>query len=116
MRESFVEEVTWHRRGEHRPFVGSLTGSSEALRFSGRDPLTGIDVALSIPMEEIERVGVTETDDEAAGERCVVLELAGSEPILCRSFDASEIHTHLLARTLDALTHAPVVLVQGGTP
>ena len=53
-------------------------------------------------------------DELLAGERCVVLELAGSEAIFLREVGAGPLHVHVLARSLGALIRAPQLLAQGG--
>jgi hypothetical protein len=115
MRETFAERIAWCRHGVRRHFVGTLRADREGIRLTGRDPASGVDVALSIPLIEVERVRVSETDDEClAGERCVVLELAGSDSIFLREVGVGPLHVHLLARRLGASTHASPVLAQGG--
>ena len=107
MRETLVERITWCRHGVHTHFVGLLRADSEGIRLAGRDPASGIDLALSIPLAEIERVRVSASRDELlAGEPCVVLELVESEPILLRQVDVGPLRTHVLARRLGALTQA----------
>ena len=66
-----------------RRYVGSVSRGPEAVRLTGRDPVSGIDVALSIPIGGIEHVGVAEpvTVD---GDQYVVLDLARSEAIELR--------------------------------
>ena len=115
MRETFVEKIAWRRNGVRGQFVGRLRAGDEGIRLTGRDPASGVQLALSIPPDEVERVRVSSTGDELlAGEPCVVLELAGSRAIFLREMGAGPLHAHLLARSLDALTHASPVFVQGG--
>ena len=81
----FAQRVAWRRRHVRHHYVGTLTESADAIRLEGREPCTRIDVELSIPFEEIERVRVAESADESVvGERAVVLELVGSDDILLR--------------------------------
>jgi hypothetical protein len=116
MRESLVEKIAWRRRGVRRPYVGTLQAGAEGIRLSGRDPVSGVEVVLSIPLTEVDTVRVAGPRDELfAGERCVVLELAESEAIYLREVGEGPLHVHVLARTLGALTHASrLALVQGG--
>jgi len=96
-------------------FVGALRAGDEGIRLTGRDPSSGIDVALSIPLSEVECVRVSASGDELlAGEPCVVLELADSEPIFIRQVGVGACQVHVLARRLGALTEAPSLLAQGG--
>ncbi len=116
MREPLTEKIAWQRRGVGRTYVGALTAGPEGVRLTGRDPVTGIDVALSIPLREIEHVGTTDNGDvPREGDQSVVLELAESEPIVFRIFGKGALHAQLLARRLGALTHVPAVLAQGGS-
>ncbi len=111
------EKIAWRRRNVHRSYVGALCAGAEGIRLTGRDPLTGIDVTLSIPLAEVNHVELSEAGDELlAGDRCVVLDLADSEPILLRPAGRGSFHTQLLARSLGALTHAPALVAQGGRP
>lgn len=115
MRETLVEKIAWCRHGVRTYFVGALRAGDEGIRLTGRDPSSGIDVALSIPLAEVERVRVSASGDELlAGEPCVVLELADSEPIFIRQVGVGAFQVHLLARRLGALTEAPSLLAQGG--
>jgi hypothetical protein len=115
MKEILVEKIAWRRNGVREQFVGRLRAAGEGIRLAGRDPVSGVQVALSIPPDELERVRVSSTGDELlAGEPCVVLELAGSQAIFLREVGAGPLRVHVLARSLDAMTHASPVLVQGG--
>jgi hypothetical protein len=115
MRETFAERIAWRRHGVRRHFVGTLHTDDDGIRLTGRDPASGLDVALSIPLAEIDHVRVSETGDELlAGEPCVVLELAGSDAIFVREVGVGPLHVHLLARRLAALIPAPHLLAQGG--
>jgi hypothetical protein len=108
-------KIAW-RRGEHGPtYVGAVSQGDDTIRLTGRDPVLGIDVALSIPVSEIEYVGVSETAAGSVdGSPFVVLDLSGSEPIQLRPVGGNSLGVHLLARGLGALTPVPIVLAQGG--
>ncbi|MGE5274036.1 MAG: hypothetical protein ACM3QU_09815 [Verrucomicrobiota bacterium] len=116
MSETNGVKIAW-RRGERGPvYVGSVSRAGGTIRLTGRDPILGIDVALSIPAGEIEYIGVAEA---AVGSidagPVVVLDLPESEPIHLRPVGGgSSLDVHLLARALGALTLAPTVLAQGG--
>jgi hypothetical protein len=115
MRETLAEKVAWCRYGVHTYFVGALRAGDEGIRLTGRDPASGIDLALSIPLAEVERVRVSSFRHElVAGEPCVVLELADSESIFIRQVGVGPLQAHVLARRLGALTQAPSLLAQGG--
>ncbi len=104
-KEVLAEKIAWRRRCVNRHYVGALWAGEEGIRLTGRDPSSGVEVALSIPLEEIERVRVSGPGDELlAGERCVVLELAVSEAIFLREVGVGPLHVHVLARKLSALT------------
>lgn len=113
MNETIASKVAWHRRGPGPTYVGSVSRGPEAVRLTGRDPVSGIDVALSIPIGGIEHVGVAEPV-AADGDRYVVLDLARSESIELRPLGDIPLHVQLLARALGALTPPPAVLAQGG--
>ena len=109
-------KIAW-RRGERGPvYVGSVSRGADTIRLTGRDPILGIDVALSIPVGEIEYIGVSEaTIGSIDTGPVVVLDLSESEPIHLRPVGAgSSPDVRLLARALGALTHAPTVVAQGG--
>jgi hypothetical protein len=112
--DTLIEKIAWSRRGVHNDFVGSLRAGDEGILLTGRDPRSGLDVALSIPPEEVERVRVASADHELAGDLYVVVELAGAEPILLRRVGAGPVQAEVLARKLGALLHLPRLLVQGG--
>jgi hypothetical protein len=115
MRRSLAERIVWRREGVRHHYVGTLSAGEEGIRLIGRDAVVGVDVALSIPLCEIEDVRVAGPGDELlAGERCVVLELAGSEAIFLREVGAGPLHVHVLARSLGALIRAPQLLARGG--
>ncbi len=109
-----VEKIAWRRKGLHGHLVGRLRAGDGGIRLTGRDPVSAVDVALSIPLEAVQRVRVSLRRDEfLAGEQCVVLELADSEAILVRELGTPH-RVHALARNLGALTSAPPLLAQGG--
>jgi hypothetical protein len=114
MSETVSRKIAW-RRGRLGPtYVGTVSRSADTIRLTGRDPNLGIDVALSIPVEEIEHV----TFEEAAvgsidGGSFVVLDLSGSEPIHLRPVGGSSLDVHLLARAM-GFAPAPALLAEGG--
>jgi hypothetical protein len=115
MREPIVGKIVWRRHGVRRHYVGALSAGDEGVRLTGRDPVVGVEVTLSIPLSEVEDVHVAGSGDELlAGERCVVLELAGSEAIFLREVGAGPLQVHVLARNLGALIRTPLLLAQGG--
>ncbi len=116
MKGSFAEKVAWRRKGVRRPYVGTLEAGDGRITLSGRDPVSGVEVVLSIPLTEVDDVRVAGPHDGLLpDERCVVLDLAASEAIYLREIGEGALHIHVLARTLGALTHAsrPAV-AQGG--
>jgi hypothetical protein len=114
MNETIASKIEWRRRGAGPTYVGVVSSGPEAVRLAGRDPLSGIDVTLSIPVSEIERVGVTDSGESALDGDRVVLDLADSEAIELRPVGTTPLYVHLLARALGALTPASAVLAQGG--
>jgi hypothetical protein len=110
MSETAKAKISWCR-GECGPtYVGAVSRGEDSIRLTGRDPILGIDVALSIPVDEIDCVGV----DEIEGGPFVFLDLCGSKPIHLRPVGGSSLAVHLLARALGALSPAPTVLAEGG--
>jgi hypothetical protein len=112
--ETLVEKISWRRGGVRNDFVGSLRAGDEGIRLTGRDPQSGIDVALSIPPEEVADVHVSPSAGDPPGDLYVVLELDDAEPIYLRQVGAGPLHAQLLARKLGALARPPRLLVQGG--
>jgi hypothetical protein len=66
--------------------VGDADVSDAALRLSGREPVSGIEVSLAIPFTQIERVRTSRTAaEQLGGEPSVVLELTESNPVCLRA-------------------------------
>jgi hypothetical protein len=104
MAENLVNRIAWRRRGFRRKYVGTLAVDESSIRLSGRDRSGGVDVALTIPLVQLEGVHVSRSQDEAlGGERSVVLELAESDPILIQEVGAGSLNVHALARRLAAM-------------
>jgi hypothetical protein len=114
MSETHSRKIAW-RRGERGPtYVGAVSRSADTIRLTGRDPILGIDVALSIPVEEIEDVAVEEAAvGSIDGCPSVVLDLTASEPIHLQPVGGSSLDVQLLARTI-GFVPAPALLAQGG--
>jgi hypothetical protein len=104
-----VERVAWRRRGVTNDFVGSLRAGCDGIRLSGRDPMTGLDVTLSIPPDEVEHVYASPTAAEH-----VVVELGDAEPIVLHRLQTGSLQAHLLARRLRGLLLLPRLHVPGG--
>ena len=97
--DTVVEQIAWRRRGGRSDFVGSLRAEDDGIRLTGRDPASGLDVALSIPQSEVEHVHVV----GANGDPFVVVEFARAEPILVRRIGPGSVQSQALARKLRAL-------------
>lgn len=97
--ETFIDRIAWSRRGAQHDFVGSLRAGDDGIRLTGRDPRSGLDVALSIPPSEVEQVYVV----GANADPFVVVELARAEPILVHRVGPGSVQAHLLTRKLRAL-------------
>jgi hypothetical protein len=104
-----IERVAWRRYGVANDFVGSLRAGCDGIRLDGRDPRTGVDVALSIPPDEVEHVYASPTAPEQ-----VVVELGEAEPIVLRRIQSGPLQAHLLARRLRGLLLLPRLHVPGG--
>jgi hypothetical protein len=103
-------KAAWRRENATHHYVGSISGSDEGLRLTGRDPATGIRVTLLIPPEEIEGVRASESwDERVVGEVCVVLELAFSTPILLREIAAGPLDPGALARRIARVVRPPAL-------
>ena len=104
MNEVLANRVTWRRKGIVHDYVGTLAASRDGFVLSGREPGTGIEVTLSIPIREVKDVHLSTGDPEQlAGEPAVVLELAGSVPILVREIGAGRLRPLALAASLGLL-------------
>jgi hypothetical protein len=114
MRETLAENIAWRRRGFSQQYIGTLLADAEGVLLTGRDPDSGIELALSIPASEVDDVRVTDQARDLAGERCVELELAGSDAIFLRQIGAGPLLVHALARRLGELIPAPALIPQGG--
>lgn len=100
------EQIAWRRAGGSRERLGSLLVGETTLRLGGRDPESGLEVALSIPLAEIEDVRLSRAGAETVrGEDAVVLDLAGSRAICLRELGAAG--QDRLARRLRALAIGP---------
>lgn len=112
--DTLIEKIAWRRRGVRNDFVGSLRAGYDGIRLTGRNPESGLDVALSIPPSEVKDVHVAPADGELAGDLFVVVELTDAEPIILRRAGAGPFQAQLLARKLGALLKPPALLAQGG--
>jgi hypothetical protein len=112
--ETLVERIAWSRRGARNDFVGSLRVGDDGIRLTGREPESGIDVALSIPPAEVKQVRVASASGGLAGELFVVVELADAEPIILRRVGTGPFQAQLLARKLRSLLRPARLLVRGG--
>ena len=84
--------------------MGTLCVAEDRIRLTGRDALHGIEVSLSIPVVEIERVTVESGRSEPSqGDPCVVLTLAESSPILVWQVGAHHVPLDEVANTITAL-------------
>jgi len=112
MNEALIaQKVAWRRESAKSHYVGELWGWVTGIRLAGRDPQTGIEVTMSIPYAQIGRIRVSnDWTERIVGERCVVLELAGSTPILVREIGLGPIDAQALAERI-----AMVAEVDSGT-
>jgi hypothetical protein len=107
--ELIAERVAWKRRNVRHHYVGRLWGGEGLLRFVGREPGTGIEVSLSVPLQEIEHVRLAGSADESVvGGPGVVLELADTEAIYLREIVPGGSSPQRLALRLDRLFGRPV--------
>ena len=87
-----LRKVAWRGARVREGHVGYLALIDEAVRLSGRDESTGVDVALSIPHAALHGVRVSEG--------AVVLELAEGEPIVVMPVDDTAAEVDRLAHRL----------------
>jgi hypothetical protein len=106
--DTVIEKIAWRRGGVANDFVGSLRAGSDGIRLTGRDQ-GGLDVALSIPPGEVERVYAS-----PAGSDQVVVELGDAEPVLLHRLYPGPLNAHLLARQLRGSLLLPRLHVPGG--
>jgi hypothetical protein len=109
--DTLVEKISWHRRGVRSDFVGSLRATGDAIRLTGRDPQSGLDVMLSIPSLELSSVHISSSN--GIGDPYVVLELEHAQPNFLRQVGDGSLHAQVLARKLGAVL-PPRLLTQGG--
>jgi hypothetical protein len=102
------ERLAWKRDEGANEFVGLLRGCG-GIRLSGRDPMTGVDLTLSVPPDEVDHLYASPT--AAAG---VVVELGDSEPIVLSGIQAGPLQTHQLPRPLRSLLLLPRLHIPGG--
>jgi hypothetical protein len=99
------QKGAWRRENARHHYTGSISGSRDGLRLAGRDQVTGIQVTLSIPADEIGDVRVSASwEQQLVGERCVVLDLLESTPILLRAI-GGHADPVALARRIANLVH-----------
>jgi hypothetical protein len=105
MNETLIgQKIAWRRETAQSHYIGELWGCVTGIRLAGRDPQTGIEVTLSIPYAEIGRIRVSnDWTERVVGERCVVLELTGSTPILVREVGLGPIDARALAERIAML-------------
>ena len=93
-----LRKVAWRGPRARDEYVGYLALTDEAVRLSGRDEATGVEVALSIPHEALRRV-------RSSGET-IVLELVDGEIVLEPVGSPVEVErfVHRLAAAIEAPT------------
>ena len=69
-----IDKIAWRRRGSSIDYFGSLRVGDDGIQLTGREPSSGIEVALSIPPGELADVHVS-VSERAARDLVVVLEL-----------------------------------------
>jgi hypothetical protein len=102
-----LRKVAWRRLRGKQHYLGYLTLTDQAVRLSGHEQATGIDVTLSIPPAAIDRVRIGHTDERVAGERAIVVELVDSESVLVAPVDSTATDVDRLARRLAAAVDPP---------
>src|SRR4051812_48797087 len=103
--------AAWRRQNATHHYVGSVWGSPDGLRLAGREPSTGIHVTLAVPAEEIEGIRLSsDSDERLAGERCVILELVDTIPILVREIGVGPLEPDELAACITEVVKAPAPL------
>ena len=104
MNEVLANHVAWRRKNIRHQYVGRLAAMDDRIRFIGRAPELGIDVALSIPFEQITSMRDARGAGEAVlGARGLVLELASAESIFLRELGDGIAPSRLLRALEQAL-------------
>jgi len=99
-----AKRIAWRRRNVPHHYIGALLSFGAGIRLVGREPATGIELALSIPFEEIEDVRASAApDDELVGGQSVVLDLAEADAVLLREIGGGPLGTAELAARLERL-------------
>jgi hypothetical protein len=104
-----VDRISWCRDSARHRYVGTLWASADRIRLVGRDATFGIEVSLSIPLDEIEQIEIDISRREPAhGEPCMVLTLVESSPILVWRVGAADGTLAEVAAKLSAEREAAV--------
>jgi hypothetical protein len=101
---AIATRVAWRRRSTPTHYVGTLLDVENGIRLVGREPATGIELALSVPYDLIGGVRVSdEASDEVVGEPAVVIDITGADALLVRELGPVTRQTAELARRLKGL-------------
>jgi hypothetical protein len=96
-----TRRVAWRRKHALRHYVGYVTVTEDGVRLAGHEQATGIDIALTIPYDAIQKVRLGRiAAEEVVGECSVVLELHEDEPIFVRPLCTGPLDLDGFARKL----------------
>ena len=104
-----ADRIVWCRAGARHRYGGALWAADDRIRLIGRDAGYGIEVSLAIPFDEIEQISLEDGRSEPThGERCLVLRLSESAPLVIWLPGGSLPALELIAACVtDALHEAP---------
>ena len=78
-----ADRIVWCRAGARHRYSGALWAADDRIRLIGRDAGYGIEVSLAIPVDDIKQISLEDGRSEPEhGERCIVLRLVESAPLV----------------------------------
>ena len=101
-----ADRIVWCRAGARHRYGGALWVTDDRIRLIGRDAGYSIEVSLAIPFDEIEQISLEDGRSEPThGERCIVLRLSESAPLVIWLPGDSLHALELIAASVTAALH-----------